>query len=199
MTFDEATAPPGAPTDAPADVELLLQRLAELIESAKPMPMSATVRINRDEALELVDATLERLPAQLKEARWMLREREAFLARVEREGEEILDAARARAERMVQRTEVVRAADARARQLLEQADTESRRLRHEAEDFCDQRLAQFEIVLDRTMKTVRAGRQRLTEAAPTGQMPDAVTDAGPLGEGADADITEADFFDQDDR
>ncbi len=193
--FDDAMANAGA---VAPDVEVLLQRLVELIEAGRPMPMSATVRINRDEALELLDEAIARLPEQLKAARWLLREREEFLARVEREGDEILDAARARAERMVQRTEVVRSADARARQLIEEADAESRRLRHEAEDFCDQRLAQFEIVLDRTIKTVRAGRQRLTEAAPTGSTPNTVTDAGPLGDEGDVDSTEAEFFDQDD-
>ena len=34
-------------------------------------------------------------------------------------------------------------------------------MRHEAEDYVDQKLAGFEIVLDRTIKTVRAGRERL--------------------------------------
>src|SRR5690606_5853458 len=41
------------------------------------------------------------------------------------------------------------------------ADAEARRLKLEAEDFCDQRLASFEIVLERTMKVVNAGRAKL--------------------------------------
>jgi len=67
-----------------------------------------------------------------------------------------------RAERMVQRTEVVRAAEQRARQVLEAAEADARRLRHETEDFLDQRLASFEILLDKLQKTVSAGRQRLS-------------------------------------
>ena len=59
---------------------------------------------------------------------------------------------------MVQRTEVVKAAEQRARQIVDAADDEARRLRHECEDYCDQKLASFEIVLERTMKTVAAGR-----------------------------------------
>ena len=65
------------------------------------------------------------------------------------------------AERMVQRTEVVRAAEQRARQISEAADTDARRLRHETEDFLDQRLGSFEILLDKLTKTVQAGRSRL--------------------------------------
>jgi hypothetical protein len=143
------------------DVETILHRVADLVGNARPMPLSASVMINRDEVLELVEEALSRLPEELRAARWLLRERDEFLAKVQREGDDILDAARVRAERMVQRTEVVRNAQHSARQILDEAETESRRLRHEAEDFCDQKLAQFEIVLDRTLRTVQAGRSRL--------------------------------------
>jgi hypothetical protein len=62
---------------------------------------------------------------------------------------------------MVQRTEVVRQAELRARQVVEAAENEARRMRLEVEDFCDQRLASFEIVLDKVIRTVAAGRERL--------------------------------------
>ena len=62
---------------------------------------------------------------------------------------------------MVQRTEVVKAAEPRARQIVDEAEDEARRLRLECEDFCDQKLASFEIVLERTLKMVAAGRAKL--------------------------------------
>jgi cell division septum initiation protein DivIVA len=102
----------------------------------------------------------------------MLKERQEFVTKTRREADEILEAARVRAERMVQRTEVVRAAQHTARRVVEEAETEARRLRHEAEDYCDHKLAQFEIVLDRTLKTVQAGRARLHGAGP-GEEPQA--------------------------
>jgi hypothetical protein len=63
---------------------------------------------------------------------------------------------------MVQRTEVVRAAEARARQVIEAAEEETRRLKNETEDFLDHRLGSFEILLDRLSKTVANGRQKLS-------------------------------------
>jgi hypothetical protein len=62
---------------------------------------------------------------------------------------------------MVQRTEIVRQANHVAQRILDDANEEARRLRHEAEDYADPKLASFEIVLDRTMKTVQAGREKL--------------------------------------
>ena len=49
----------------------------------------------------------------------------------------------------------------RARQIIDAAETEARRMRHEVEDFCDQKLAGFEIVLERTTRMVQAGREKL--------------------------------------
>ena len=80
---------------------------------------------------------------------------------MQREGDDIVQAARLQAERMVQRTEIVREAQATARRLVEHGRDEARRLRLEAEDYCDQKLATFEVVLDRTIKTVAAGRQKV--------------------------------------
>jgi cell division septum initiation protein DivIVA len=150
--------------DVGGDVEAYLHQLLDVVGNARPMPLSASVMINRDEVLEIIEAALQRMPEELRAARWLLREREEFLAKVQREGDDILDASRARAERMVQRTEVVRAAQHTARRLVEEAETEARRIRHTTEDWCDQRLAKFEIVLDRTIKTVQQGRARLHES-----------------------------------
>lgn len=144
------------------DAEQLLRRAIDVIATAPTMPLSSSPRIDRDEIIELLEETLHRLPEELRHARWMIKERQEFVNKTRREADELLEAARVQAERMVQRTEVVRAAEARARQLNEAAESDARRLRHETEDFLDQRLASFEILLDRLNKTVLAGRSRLS-------------------------------------
>jgi hypothetical protein len=171
--------------------EALLRRVAEMISGARPMPLSASVMINREEVLELLEEAVERLPDELRASRWLLKEREDFLTRTRRDADDILDSARARAERMVQRTEVVKAAELRARQTVDAAEEEARRLRLECEDYCDQKLASFEIVLERTMKTVAAGRTKLQGNPLAG-----TTDTS--AEPADAaDDSGQAFFDQD--
>lgn len=152
--------PGQSPYEAP-QVESVLRELRDLIEQARPMPLSTSVMINQAEVLDLLNEATERLPEELRSAKWLLKQREEFLARTRRESEEIIDAARQKADQLVQQTEVVKAAEARARSVVDAADAESRRLKLEAEDFCDQRLASFEIVLERTMKVVSAGRAKL--------------------------------------
>jgi hypothetical protein len=144
------------------DAETLLRRAIDIIANAPTMPLSSSPRIDRDEIIELLDEALARLPDELRQARWMLKERQDFVNKTRREANEMLEAARVQAERMVQRTEVVRAAEQRARHVIETADNDSRRLKLETEDFLDQRLASFEILLDKLGKTVAAGRQKLS-------------------------------------
>lgn len=161
------------------ETEAILRRVIEIIDGSPGMPMSASVRVNKEEVLELLDDAVTRLPDELRSARWLLKEREEFLARSRRDGEELIADAKSRVAHMVQRTEVVKAAELRAAQIVEDAEANARRLRLETEDYCDQKLASFENVLARIHKTVVAGRSRL--AAPTleeselGDLPDAPT------------------------
>jgi len=160
--IDDEYPDPGEPGGFVGDAETLLRRAVDIIATAQNMPLSSSPRIDRDEMIELLEESLHRLPEELRQARWMLKERHDFVAKTRREADELLEAARVRAERMVQRTEVVRAAEQRARQVMETAEADSRRLKHETEDFLDQRLGSFEILLDKLQKTVGAGRQRLS-------------------------------------
>lgn len=173
------------------DTEVLLRRVLDLVNSAPKMPLSSTVRLEKDEVVEMLEEAIARLPEEMRQARWLLKERQEYLAKVQREGDEILNAARERAERIVQRTELVREAQRVANRTLEEANDESRKLKHEAEDYVDQKLASFEIVLERIMKTVVGGRQKLRVAP----LPEADT-SDQIAANAEPDTGEV-FFDQD--
>ncbi len=146
------------------DTEILLRRVLDLVNGAPKMPLSSTIRLERDEVVEMLEAAMARMPEETRQARWLMKEREEYLATVQREAEEILNAARERAERIVQRTELVREAQRVSRRIVDDANAEARRMRHEAEDYCDQRLASFEIALERVVKAVAAGREKLRVA-----------------------------------
>jgi cell division septum initiation protein DivIVA len=169
------------------DAEAIISQVLEIVTNAKSMPLSSSVMISRDDVLHLLNKALDALPDELRQARWLLREREDFLAERTREADALMEEVRAQAERMVQRTEIVRQANSVAQRILDDANDEARTMRHEAEDFCDQKLAGMEIVLDRLTRTVQSGRAKLA-AAP-------VVETGPAE--ATAGAEEDGFFDQD--
>lgn len=168
------------------DTEESLQLIREHIEQARSMPMSSSVMVNREEVLGLVEDAMTMLPEEIRQARWLLKERDEFLAKARKEAEEIIEAGRQQAERMVERTEVVRSARRTAERVVEAAEDRARAMRLETEDYIDQKLAGFEVVLDRTMAAVQKGRERLQVAV-----------EAPLELGPDEDEAAAGFFDQD--
>ena len=149
------------------DTEALLRRVIEIIE-ATPGPCRCRRRSSWTTRTRSSSCSTRPAPAARgdRQARWLLKERDEYLAKMQREGDDILQAARLQAERMVQRTEIVREAQPTARRLVEDGRDEARRLRLEAEDYCDQKLAAFEMVLERTIKTVAAGREKLSVTPP---------------------------------
>ncbi len=184
-------------SEAQPDAEAYLHGALEIVRTAKAMPLSASVLVPRDELMEMLEGALGSLPEEIRQARWLLKERAEFLAERQREADALLEEVRVQAERMVQRTEVVRQANHVAQRILDDAHEEARRLRHEAEDYADTKLASFEIVLDRTLKTVQAGREKLQvnplPAVEIGDQGDTT-----VATGADADLPEVEgFFDQD--
>jgi hypothetical protein len=187
LDLDERTArrQPGG------DVELILRELHEMVDQARPAPLSTSVKIDRDAVLDLVEQAITRLPDDLRGARWLLKERDEFLARTQCEADEILAAARGQAERMVQRSEVLRSAEAKARRIVEQARTDAARVRNECDDYCDERLAHLEAVLEKTMAVVALGRERLRPE---------IDENDPRFDGSEADEVddEADESDEDD-
>jgi len=172
--------------EPPSDAEALLHEAIDLVSNAKTMPLSSSVLVSRDEVLELLDAAVATLPDELKRARWMLADLDALTEQRRREADALLDEVRAEASRLVSRTEISRQARTHAERVVADAEERGRSIIHEAEDFCDQRLAQMEIVLDRLAKTVQSGRARLRPRIEPEERE---------GEGDSSD--EAAFFDQD--
>ena len=77
-----------------ANFDDLLVELRDLVESARTMPMSASVLVNREEILGLVDEIFAGVPEEVRHARWLLKERDEFLASARREADDIIESAR---------------------------------------------------------------------------------------------------------
>ena len=158
------------------DINVRLQQIAELIGQAKSMPLSSSVLVNREEIMELLEAAQAELPEEIKQARWVVKDREELITKARRDGEAVMQKAAAEQARLLSQEEVVRAAQAEAEAILGEAREQARQLRLEAEDYVDAKLAQYEIALEKTWKElqksiaqVRRGRDKLRGVSPAEQ------------------------------
>jgi cell division septum initiation protein DivIVA len=147
--------------DVQAPVAALLDRLSALVKDARSMPMSASCVVNRTEVLGIVDDLRRALPKALTEASQVLDDREGVVAEGRTEAQRLLDDARAERKVMLTKTEVHRAAQEEAERVLAEAQVEAEAMRVEVEDYVDAKLANFEIVLSKTLAAVQRGRARL--------------------------------------
>ncbi len=160
-----------------------VDELQVLVEEATSVPFSTSAVINRDEFLELLSGMKQEIPEEVRQARWMARDRDEMMARARKEAERILQEAREQRDRLLSRTEVAQAAEREAERIVEEAKEKATRLRHQAEDYIDQKLAAFEILLNKTLGTVGRGREQLRgrqEASAQPSAPDPRVTSGPF-------------------
>lgn len=142
----------------------LIERIDELqvlIEEAKSVPFSSSAVIDRDEFLELLAQLKQEVPDEVRQARWMARDRDELLARARKEGERILAEAREQRDRLLSRSEIVHAAERESERVADEGKERAARMRLEAEDYIDQKLAAFEILLNKTLGAVARGREQM--------------------------------------
>jgi cell division septum initiation protein DivIVA len=133
-----------------------LQQLEEMVRDAKSMPLSSSALVNRDEVLEMLQEMQESLPEEIKQARWIVKDREELLAKARADAEKLVEAAREEQLRMARKEEVLERAREEADRLVGEAEDQVRTMREEAEDYVDAKLAQFEIALRRILEEAQA-------------------------------------------
>lgn len=165
MSDQQTTETPGQEGDDGADLLSILDELGELVTRARPMPMSASVLVNKAEALALLEAARTVVPQEIHAADDIVADADAVLERARTRAAEIVAAAEARAEELVASERVVVLAQERAERIVRDAEEQATTLAADADDYCDRQLAQLEIDLGAIGTQVKAGREALAARA----------------------------------
>ncbi|OEU85860.1 cell division initiation protein [Streptomyces abyssalis] len=148
------------------DVQQKLDEIVTAVDSARAMPMSASCVVNRAELLAMLEEVRQALPGSLAQAEQLIGGREQMVAEAQAEAQRIIESGHAERGSLVSGTEVVRQAQAEAEQVLAQARQEAAEIRAEADDYVDSKLANFEVVLSKTIGSVERGREKLLGSGP---------------------------------
>jgi cell division septum initiation protein DivIVA len=149
-----------------SDILDLIDDLMVHLHEAKAVPLSANALVDRDEFLGKLESLRASLPDELRAARWMVREREAFISRTNEKAREIIDKARKEADQLVSESNIRSEAVEEANILVRRAEGEARRLRLEAEDEIEKGLQRMEALLTVLTDRVQTAREELHQARP---------------------------------
>jgi len=173
------------------DVHDKLDELTGVVEEARSMPMSASCIINRGEALALLEEIRGLLPEEFRHAQMLLADRESVVDEGRREAQRLVTRAEEERLALTAETEVVGEATREARRIRSDALAEAQTMRREVDDYVDTKLANFEVVLEKTLTAVQRGREKVRGrtghadlASPDGE--DAADAAHPLDRPAPA-------------
>ena len=153
------------------DVFELISSIIVEIQEAKSVPLSGNILIDRDWITERLQKLQADLPNELRAARWMVREREAFIARTNERAKEIMDRAQSESRRMVSDNHILSEAVEEANILVRRAEGDARRLRLESEDEIDGHLSRIETLLTELLGRVHFARDEFHKARPKSPLP----------------------------
>ena len=148
------------------DVQKKLDEIVASVSGARSMPMSASCVVNRAELLSMLEEVRAALPDSLAQAEELIGGREQMVEQARQEAERIIESAHAQRGSLVSDTEVARRSQSEADRILGEARKEAEEIRAEADDYVDSKLANFEVVLTKTLGSVGRGREKLLGTGP---------------------------------
>ena len=101
------------------DILALIDRIEELVDSGRNVPFTGGKMVDPEKIYELIDEIRAQFPDELKQARWIVKERQEMLEEAEKEANRVLEEAKSRAEAMAADMEIVKMAEQQAAAILE--------------------------------------------------------------------------------
>ena len=144
------------------DILHLVDRLEELFNESRPIPLTHNVIVDEDRMLEIIDQMRISIPDEVKNAEQIISQRDRVLAQAQEEATRTIKLAKDKGDDIVARDAIVEAAQARAEQIIAQARAEAENIRMDADDYIIETLGSLEAELTRLLNQARNGIATLT-------------------------------------
>jgi cell division septum initiation protein DivIVA len=146
------------------DILHLVDRLEELVNEGRRLPLSNKVMVDEQKIWDLIDQMRISIPEEVKRAKRTNQERDRIIAQAHEEAARMVDLKREEATAMVSEHELTKAADERATTIVERAKRDAESLRADADEYVMQVLDSLGADLERALKEVRNGITRVQES-----------------------------------
>ncbi len=145
------------------DILHLVDRLEELVNEGRRLPLSNKVMVDEQKIWDLIDQMRISIPEEVKKAKRTNQERDRIIAQAHEEAARMVDLKREEAAAMVSEHELTQAAEERATTIVERAKRDAESLRADADEYVVQVLESLGTDLERALKEVRNGIERVQQ------------------------------------
>jgi cell division septum initiation protein DivIVA len=145
------------------DILHLIDRLEELFNESKAVPLTHTVMVDEDRMLDLIDQMRIAVPEEVRKAQQLLAQRDRVMAQAQEEANRTVALAREKADQMATRDSAVQEAQRRAEQIVGQARADADATRRDADGYVIESLNHMKDELERLLNQVQNGIQTLEQ------------------------------------
>jgi hypothetical protein len=143
------------------DILHLVDRLEELFNNSRPIPLSRSVVVDENAFMDIIDQMRISIPDDIKKSQQINAQKDRILAQAQEEANRTLALARDKSEKMIEKSEVFMAAQAKAAQITEQARREAKQTQLDADRYVVETLTNLEAEMNRILAQVRNGIKTL--------------------------------------
>src|SRR5215510_10750046 len=145
------------------DIQHLVDRLEDLIDEGRHLPMTKMTMIDEERALEIIDQMRISVPEEIEKATRVMSQKDRLLAQANEEAARVVDLAKEKSETLIQRDAITQAAQNRAANIIEQARQDAEAIRSDADSYVLNVLTELEGHLLKTLTVVRNGINKITQ------------------------------------
>lgn len=139
----------------------ILNELEELIGNSPKIPFTRRLIVDEDKFLDYIDRIRASLPEEMRQAKWVVQEREKVIESSKKEAERIIENAQKELERRADESEIVQQAKVSANEILQKAEGLSNEIKQGARVYADEILHKLEEELNKVIKEIKNGREEL--------------------------------------
>lgn len=150
-----------------SEVGYLLDQLETLVDKARRLPWGRQVLVDAEQVHTLLEQVRHALPDQMRQAEWVIRERDRIIADAGHEADHLMNDALDRAKALAQNSEVVKEAQVRAQEILHDAERRAQEIYSGALSYADQILGGLDDHIAKLQQTLRQDRQSLKPRIPS--------------------------------
>jgi len=143
-------------------LEVMLESLEEILEEGVSVPLSGGKRmVDVDAARDVIDDIRIAMPQEILQAKAIVQDRARILAKARKEAEDMVKTAEERARKLLDREEIVRQAEAKAKTITAEATQQASQLRATVTKYCDNMLAATQEQLQKSHSEIKMVRDNL--------------------------------------
>jgi len=139
------------------DILHLVDRLEELFNNSKGVPLTRMVMVDEERMLDLIDQMRLAIPDEIKNSQQIINQKERILAQANEEAHRIIELAKEQAEKLVERDEIVQKAKIIGDEIIQKAREETELIKREADEYAINSLEHLEVELNKILRQVQNG------------------------------------------